>query len=291
MSNCEPRPGPGCARHADALAALVDEAPPRRAGATCTDPAMQVATSVDEAPRRRAGDGAERHADARAARVDGASDTPDRRGLDAHLAGCEACRSLLADLREIRALAAALEPLEPPARVWRGVERRVAAEGWTLRGTVRRWFRWPFAAEGRTPRGAGGRRLRWSLGNATLAGAAVVIVLGVVFDGTRDRLPPSRTPAGGARATANGGPGAIERQYAAAIRDLEQVSNAGVPIPPAARAALTSNLALVDRAIAESRSAVAAAPDNEVARGHLRTGLARKLRLLRTGVALGLEPR
>ena len=282
MSNCEPRPGPECARHADALAALVDEAP----------------------RRRRAGDGAERHADALAARVDEAPDTQDRRGLDAHLAGCEACRSLLADLREIRALAATLEPLEPPARVWRGVERRVAAEGWTLRGAVRRWFRWPFAAEGwtlrgavrrlfaapgRTPRGAGGRRLRWSLGDATLAGAAVVVVLGVVFDGTRDRLP--RTPAGGAGATADGDPGAPERQYAAAIRDLEQVSNAGVPIPAAARAALTRNLVLVDRAIAESRSAVAAAPDNEVARGHLRAGLARKLRLLRTGAALGLEPR
>ena len=282
MSNCEPRPGPECARHADALAALVDEAP----------------------RRRRAGDGAERHADEIAARVDEAPDTQDRRGLDAHLAGCEACRSLLADLREIRALAATLEPLEPPARVRRGVERRVAAEGWTLHGAVRRWFRWPFAAEGwtlrgavrrlfaapgRTPRGAGERRLRWSLGDATLAGAAVVIVLGVVFDGTRDRLP--RTPAGGAGATADGDPGAPERQYAAAIRDLEQVSNAGVPIPAAARAALTRNLVLVDRAIAESRSAVAAAPDNEVARGHLRAGLARKLRLLRTGAALGLEPR
>ena len=262
MSNCEPRPGPECARHADALAALVDEAP----------------------RRRRAGDGAERHADALAARVDEAPDTLDR-GLDAHLAGCEACRSLLADLREIRALAATLEPLEPPARVWRGVERRVAAGGWTLRGAVRRLF----AAPGRTPRGAGGWRLRWSLGDATLAGAAVVIVLGVVFDGTRDRLP--RTPAGGAGATADGDPGAPERQYAAAIRDLEQVSNAGVPIPAAARAALTRNLVLVDRAIAESRSAVAAAPDNEVARGHLRAGLARKLRLLRTGAALGLEPR
>lgn len=263
MSNCEPRPGPECARHADALAALVDEAP----------------------RRRRAGDGAERHADEIAARVDEAPDTQDRRGLDAHLAGCEACRSLLADLREIRALAATLEPLEPPARVRRGVERRVAAEGWTLRGAVRRLF----AAPGRTPRGAGGRRLRWSLGDAALAGAAVVVVLGVVFDGTRDRLP--RTPAGGAGATADGDPGAPERQYAAAIRDLEQVSNAGVPIPAAARAALTRNLVLVDRAIAESRSAVAAAPDNEVARGHLRAGLARKLRLLRTGAALGLEPR
>ena len=252
MSNCEPRPGPECARHPDALAALVDEAP----------------------RRHRAGDGAERHADALASRVDRAPDTLDR-GLDAHLAGCEACRSLLADLREIRALAVTLEPLEPPARVWRGVERRVATEGWTLHGAVRRWLRWLFAAPGRTPRGAGGRRLRWSLGDAILAGAAVVIVLGVVFDGTR----------------ADGDPGAPERQYAAAIRDLEQVSNAGVPIPAAARAALTRNLVLVDRAIAESRSAVAAAPDNEVARGHLRAGLARKLRLLRTGAALGLEPR
>jgi anti-sigma factor RsiW len=58
-----------------------------------------------------------RHADALAALVDGALDPRDRGPLDDHLAGCTACRDLLADLHEIRSLAGELEPIEPPARV------------------------------------------------------------------------------------------------------------------------------------------------------------------------------
>ena len=43
------------------------------------------------------------------------------------------------------------------------------------------------------------------------------------------------------------------------------------------------------REIAESRSAVEVAPGSEVARDRLRAGLARKLALLRTSAALGLQ--
>ena len=68
----------------------------------------------------------DRFAAALAAMVDEALDPHDRRRVDAHLAGCEACRALLADLRAIRSLAATLEPIEVPAWVWHDVRRRVA---------------------------------------------------------------------------------------------------------------------------------------------------------------------
>ena len=242
MSNREPTFGPECERFADALAAMVDEAPEPR----------------------------------------------DRRRVDAHLAGCEACRELLADLRAIRSLAATLEPIEPPARVWHDVRRRVAAEGRAPRVAAGWWSRWPFGGAG--PIRAAGLRSRWSVGGTALA-AAAGIVLAVVLIGNPDRVrsPASDIPGGAVLPTAAGGLGPFEPAYVSAIRDLEQLAGARAPALPAVQTVLAGNLAVVERAIAESRSAVEAAPGSEAARNRLRAGLARKLALLRTSADLGLE--
>ena len=222
MSNHEPIPGPGCDRHADALAALVDDA----------------------------------------------LDPRDRRQLDDHLAGCAGCRDLLADLREIRSLAATLEPIEPPARVWHDVRRRIAAE----------------------PPPAVGRRLWWPLGGAVLAGAAAMAAAVLVIGPADFTLSPSsNAPAEPAQRAVATVLEAIERPHADAIRELEQRIGTGAPIPAAAHEVLTRNLAVVDEAIAESRSAVVANPSAAIARERLQAGLARKLRLLRTMAALELE--
>ena len=212
----------------------------------------------------------ERHADALAALVDDALDPRDRPPLDQHLAGCEACRDLLADLREIRALAAALEPIEPPARVWHGVRGRIAAEEQAPRPVVG----WPG---------------RWSLGGAALAGAAAMAGAILVVGPADFALPPSSgTPDPASRAAA-AALEEIERPHAFAIRELEQRIGTGAPITAGARDVLTRNLAVVDEAIAESRSAVEADPSATVARERLRAGLAQKLTLLRTMASLELE--
>ncbi len=244
MSNREPTFGSECERFADALAAMVDEAP---------------------GPR-------------------------ERRRVDAHLAGCEACRELLADLRAIRSLAATLEPIEPPARVWHDVRRRIATEGRALRMAARWWSRWSLGGAG--PIRAAGLRPRWSVGGTALA-AAAVIVLATVLVRSLDRvpLPASDMPGGTVLSTPAGGLEPFEPAYVSAIRDLEQLAGAREPVLPAVQTVLAGNLAVVERAIVESRSAVEAAPGSEVARDRLRAGLARKLALLRTSAALGLEPR
>ena len=246
-----------------------------------------------------------RFADALAALVDEAPGPRDRRRVDAHLAGCEACRELLADLQAIRSLAATLEPIEPPARVWRDVRRRVAAESRTPRvaaeGRASRvaaswWSRRPFG--GAKPIRTTSLRSRWSVGGTALA-AAAGIVLAVVLTGSPDpaRSPASDTPGGtvrpapggAVRPAPGGGLGPFESAYASAIRDLEQLAGARPPVLPVVRTVLAGNLAVVERAIAESRSAVEAAPGSEVARDRLRAGLANKLALLRTSAALGVE--
>ena len=230
----------------------------------------------------------DRFADALAAMVDEAIEPRDRRRVDAHLAGCEACRELLADLRAIRSLAATLEPIEPPARVWRDVRRRVAAEGRAPRVAARWWSRRSFGGAG--PIRAAGLRSRWSVGGTALA-AAAGILLAVVLVGNPDRVwsPASDTPGGTVRPAPAGGLGPFESAYVSAIRDLEQLAGARPPVLPAVQTVLAGNLAVVERAIAESRSAVEAAPGSDVARDRLRAGLANKLALLRTSAALGLE--
>ena len=218
------------------------------------------------------GPACKRHADALAALVENALDPRDRPPLDRHLAGCEACRDLLADLREIRALAATLEPFEPPARVWHDVGRRAAA---AVEPPLRR---------------AGGWRGRWSLGGAALAGAAAMAGAVLVI-GPTDFTPSPRSNerAGPAQAAVAAALEQIERPHADAIRELEQRIGTGAPIPVVAREALTRNLAVVDDAIAESRSAVAADPSAAIPRERLQAGLAHKLSLLRTMAALELE--
>ena len=231
----------------------------------------------------------ERFADALAALVDETPEPRDRRRVDAHLADCEACREHLADLRAIRSLAATLEPIEPPARVWHDVRRRVAAEGRAARAAAGWWSRWSFGGAG--PIRAAGLWPRWSVGGTALAAAAGV-VLAIVLAGGPDpmRSPASETSGGTVRPAPIGGLGPFEPAYVSAIRDLEQLAGARAPVLPAVQAVLAGNLAVVERAIAESRSAVESAPGSAVARDRLRAGLARKLALLRTSAALGLEP-
>ena len=121
------------------------------------------------------GSACDHHAEALAALADDTLDPRHRGPLDEHLAGCPACRDLLADLREIRSLAATLEPIEPPARVWHDVRRRIAA-----------------AERDQTPRRSIGWRQGWSLGGAALAGAAAMAGAVLVI-GPTDFTLPSRS--------------------------------------------------------------------------------------------------
>src|SRR5919198_1453906 len=72
--------------------------------------------------------------------VDDALGTRERAEVDAHLASCATCRSLVDELRDIARTAASLEEREPPARTWARIERAIELErdgvgrGWVARG-------------------------------------------------------------------------------------------------------------------------------------------------------------
>ena len=184
--------------------------------------------------------------------VDEALEAGDRRRVDAHLAGCEACREHLADLQAIRTLAASLEPIEPPARVWHDVRRRVAAESRTPpvggQVAVAVVLRRRGTDPGRRPAGLGGP----SVGRPSPPRAG--IVLAVVLAGNPDRVRspasdmPGDVPGATVPPTAAGGLEPFEPAYVSAIRDLEQFAGATPPVHPAVQTVLAGNLAVVDRA-------------------------------------------
>jgi hypothetical protein len=78
----------------------------------------------------------------------------------------------------------------------------------------------------------------------------------------------------------------VERQYAEAIVQLERLAADDRAAAAPVGRSLVRNLAIIDNAIAESRRAVATAPDSAVARSRLRTGLRRKVTVLQTAVTV-----
>ena len=228
----------------------------------------------------------DRYADAIAELVDGTLSGDGRRELEAHLDGCAACRTLASDLQQIRRAAGTLEPLAPPPAVWARLSSEIA----------------------RPPRprfglGALAFRPQW------LAAAAVVVVAAGVTAALllRGAPGPAREtpmPAGSATPVAAAGNVPVddivqhvegelkqaEQHYQAALTDLDRIAASGnSALDPKVTAALRQNVALVDKAIADSRAALVEEPGNVPARESLFDALRRKVTLLQDTIALVSE--
>ena len=102
--------------------------------------------------------------------LDGELDATGGSAVRGHLRGCAACRAAAGDEAALRDGLRALPPLDPPASLWAGVQRRLAAEevadaerpAW--RRVMARWRRWlPHAS-------------RVGLAGAAVAAAAALVV-------------------------------------------------------------------------------------------------------------------
>jgi anti-sigma factor RsiW len=184
----------------------------------------------------------------------------ERAALDAHLAGCAACRALLEDLARVRARARSL-PDQPPANdLWPAIARGMAAG--------RRAPRIP------------------ALSVPQLLAASLALMLasgGLAWLAARrsTHAPPSVAagPAWGASPAWKS-----ESSYAAAITQLEAALEAGRSsgaLDTATVHALVHSLAVVDTAILEARRALAADPASAYLNHHLADTMRRKLDLLR----------
>ncbi|MFI5178901.1 MAG: zf-HC2 domain-containing protein [Vicinamibacterales bacterium] len=215
--------------------------------------------------------------------VDADLTADERAAVSRHLEGCAACRALVDDLTRVRDAARGLGPIPPPDHIWLEIA-----------GQIRLGDR-PTPAAVPAPSPAR-RSAAWQW--IGLAAALVVITLGV-FLVMRLETPKSgaATPAGNGQATGSVETVAQElglalQHYDKAIAELEVLakSNDGT-IDPATAATLQKNLGVIDRAIAESRAALASDPQSQPAFDSLIDALRQKVGVLQTTVALMNEIR
>jgi Putative zinc-finger len=206
--------------------------------------------------------------------VDGTLGATERADVDRHLAACAECRQAVGELRELVRRVSSLEPLEPPARVWRRIARDVERDKGSpvSAGPARKRGTTPF----------------WLAAAAVLVLAAIV---GVRYS-TIGRQGPATT-AGAPDAQSIASELALaEEHYQKAISGLEQIANAEKgALDPRTAATLQKNLAVIDQAITESRAALQAQPNSEPAQQSLLESFKTKIALLQDTVALINEMR
>jgi len=224
----------------------------------------------------------ERHLERIQELVDGTLGAIRRSELEQHLAQCEDCRALKADLERIRDAAASLPQMRPPDGAWLQIAARLRQEG-----------RIQETAEPPS-------RDRWSYGWLAIAAALLLAAsasLLVLFRSAGPAPAPASAaasaPAGDQSVeAAQNAVDAAQQQFEKAIADLEKVARANTnALDPTTSAVIDKNLGIIDRAIAENRAAVKAEPGSVAARETLFEALRQKVSLLQDTVALINEMR
>lgn len=209
--------------------------------------------------------------------LDGELPAAESEALEAHLAVCEHCRETLVGLTAVVERARSLPEREPAVDLWPGIAAGIGGR----RGASVRPIR---------PRSV----RRFSFTMPQLAAAALFLM--AVSGGAAWLLRPG-VPAGNAPVpVATGATPAVVRasgstldpvSYDHAIEELQEVlARHGGDLDSSTVRVLTENLALIDRAIAQARSALASDPNDEYLTEHLAETMRRKLELLRRAATL-----
>lgn len=194
--------------------------------------------------------------------------------VQTHVVGCAACRTLLSELDDLKRSAAALGPINPPPLIGAHLKRQIGSAP----GTMRAW-----SSPG-------------SLGPLAAAAALLLATLvGVRLAPVPSQLAPAISPSPTDN-DASASPRAqeieaelqqSETHYETAIVGLEQLANDEQgALDTETAAMLWEGFAVIDRAIGESRAALAIDPQSGPAQEGLLNGLKTKMALLEDTVAL-----
>jgi len=205
----------------------------------------------------------------------------ERQALEAHLDSCVACRQTLDELRRVVAQAAALNDRSLKKDLWPGIARRIGVSvspvvhDLDVRRRARERRRFTFTVP--------------QLAAAAMAflfagGGAVLMIRGqrtaIGDQPTADSRPPVRL-VGLLDSTA---------QYDASVAQLQQALAAGRgKLDTVTVRVLEQNLALIDKAIADARAALAADPSSTYLSMHLAQTMRTKLELLRRAQAIAVR--
>jgi anti-sigma-K factor RskA len=208
--------------------------------------------------------------------VDGELGVADARALEAHLARCGDCRATLEALRRVVARARALDDRAPEADLWPEVATRIGLSPMAQRGAAR------VAAPSR-------RRLSFTVPQLLAASIALVLVSSsaawVLL--RRPALPPATAATEPTPRMTNVATYEASPRYAAAVADLERlIAERRSQLDTTTVRVIEKNLGIIDRAIRDAQSALAADPANAYLNQHLAQAMRRKLELLRQAATL-----
>ena len=207
--------------------------------------------------------------------LDGELSGEERARVDAHVATCAACRVVLDDLKAIVVTAPYYEGEAPKRDLWAGIRQGISEQKEV-----------PLA---RSPSLVA--RRQFSLGQLIAASVAFAAVVGGgVYVAVRPS-PAAESPSPVAQSPSPTEPDAVNiansraragEVYDAAVGDLERVLAEGKDqLEPKTLKVIEENLRIIDRAIAEARSAIAADPANAYLRSQVAANMRRKLDILR----------
>jgi anti-sigma factor RsiW len=207
--------------------------------------------------------------------LDGELSPSERARIDEHVALCVQCRLVLDDLKAIVVTAPYYEGEAPKRDLWSGIQAGIAEQKEV-----------PLA---RRPSPVA--RRQFSLGQLVAACLAFAAIAGgTVYVAVRpspvapDLSPVAHSPSPTATAavTAVSSSARAGEVYDAAVGDLERVLAEGKDqLEPRTLKVIEENLRIIDRAIAEARSAIASDPANAYLRSQVAANMRRKLDILR----------
>lgn len=216
--------------------------------------------------------------------LDGELPVGDRARVEAHLAECAACSALLEQLRRIVQRARTLDDRAPARDLWSGIAARLAAKA---------------AEAGAAHLVPIADRLRRRVSFTVPQLAAAAVALTALTAGTVAVMLQSGSPPAPATAVGGSGPTATAvvlpsqegvASYDAAILELERVlATRRATLDSVTVRVIEQSLALIDRAIAQARAALASDPNNLYLNDHLQRALDRKLDVLRRAVTLAVS--
>ena len=202
--------------------------------------------------------------------LDGDLPAGERTVLEAHLPTCAECSETLAQLRRVVARARSLDDQPPAADLWPGIARHV--------GVV--------SLDARRAR----RRLSFTVPQLAAAAVALALLSGGsawLLERRPAGGPPSQSATTATPMLTNAGTYEANPRYAAAVANLEHVLAQGRGrLDTATVRVIEKNLGIIDRAIRDAQSALAADPANSYLNLHLAQEMRRKLELLRQAAAL-----
>jgi anti-sigma factor RsiW len=208
----------------------------------------------------------------------------ERRGLEAHLAGCADCAVALDELKRVIERAGTLPSTPPREDLWDGVASRIGGK----REPRRVSFTLPQLAAASILLAVVSGGAAWRLHSALPATS------GIVAARAGDRGVAAAPEARGADAGAGDARlepiGVVDAQYDSAVADLQRALDKGRGhLDPATIAVVQQSLLIIDRALDQARQAVVDDPGNSYLTSHLVETRRKKLDLLRRAAALASE--